>query len=551
MVIIVKGQIIGGDYSNILIRQKSSENISLGELLVADYGYEKLIFQVYDLVFGSQISQKNVELISGLKLEEEENFSLMEPELRNYKIATAKIVLSVSGRNAVLCKSLPDFMSNVREIHEDDITFMTKPRNPIFLGNLRSGSEILDISVFLQGVDVFSHHILISATTGKGKSNLTSCVLWSLLEQSYVGVLVLDPHDEYYGRSGIGLKEHHNKDKVKYYTSTNPPPGTNSLKINLKSLKPNHFSFVNFSDPQRQALQSYYRKYKTDWILAIMLEKPLDVDYNDSTLNVLRRRLMGLLGCDYSKGSIYFNGIFDIDSGETTIKDICKSLEESCIVIVDTSHFANDVELLIGNLISSEIFKRYKNYKLSDEIKSKPNISIVLEEAPRVLGKDVLEKGPNIFSSIAREGRKFKIGLFAITQLPSLIPRDILANMNTKIILGMEMSNERQSIIDSASQDLSKDSRAIASLDKGEALISSNFSKFAIPVKFPFFNDLVKETQNQFMKSKYENEKNSTNEYVNLEIDGEKKDGSTHNNVDESFRRNSNVDNTFSGINLD
>ena len=62
-------------------------------------------------------------------------------------------------------------------------------------------------------------------------------------------------------------------------------------------------------------------------------------------------------------------------------------------------------------------------------------ISIILEEAPRVLGKEVLEKGPNIFSTIAREGRKFRVGLIAITQLPSLIPREILANMNTKIIL--------------------------------------------------------------------------------------------------------------------
>ena len=59
--------------------------------------------------------------------------------------------------------------------------------------------------------------------------------------------------------------------------------------------------------------------------------------------------------------------------------------------------------------------------------------------------------------------------------------------MNTKIILGMEMAPERQSIIESAAQDLSTDSRAIASLDKGEAIISSNFARFAIPVRIPFF----------------------------------------------------------------
>jgi DNA helicase HerA-like ATPase len=105
-----------------------------------------------------------------------------------------------------------------------------------------------------------------------------------------------------------------------------------------------------------------------------------------------------------------------------------------------------------------------------------------------VLGKEVLESGSNIFSTIAREGRKFKVGLTAITQLPSLIPREILANMNTKIILGTEMKPERQAIIESASQDLSQDDRNIASLDKGEAIIISNFVKFAMPVKIPLFD---------------------------------------------------------------
>ena len=38
------------------------------------------------------------------------------------------------------------------------------------------------------------------------------------------------------------------------------------------------------------------------------------------------------------------------------------------------------------------------------------------------------------------------------------------------------MKPERTAIIESASQDLSEDDRTIASLDIGEALISSNFS---------------------------------------------------------------------------
>ena len=75
--------------------------------------------------------------------------------------------------------------------------------------------------------------------------------------------------------------------------------------------------------------------------------------------------------------------------------------------------------------------------------------------------------------------------------------------MNTKIILGLEMAPERQAIIDSASQDLSDDSRNIASLDIGEAIITSNFSKFATPISIPLFEDLVKQKTESSQKNSF------------------------------------------------
>ena len=276
---------------------------------------------------------------------------------------------------------------------------------------------------------------------------------------------------------------------MSYYSVKNNIPGTIGLKINIKILKPSHFGCLDFSDAQEQAMNAYYRDYGIRWVESVLLERPIKVSFNDATINVLKRRLMYLLDIDITGGEVFCNGIFEFNAGEATISSICDALEEAKTVIIDTSSFSGQVELLVGSLIVTEMFGRYKHYKMQDMLINKPVISIVLEEAPRVLGKDVLEKGSNIFSTIAREGRKFKVGLIAITQLPSLIPRDILANMNTKIILGTEMVQERQAIIDSASQDLSSDSRNIASLDKGECIISSNFAKFAIPIKVPFFDD--------------------------------------------------------------
>ena len=494
MVSITKGQVIGGDFSKIIARQKSGEKLELGELLIAESGENKILMQVFDLIYGSQISQQNLELISGMKLEENADTEFFDANLRNYLLALMKNVVTINGTKASVSKQMPSFFSEVREVKKEDLAFITKPQNPLFIGNLRSGSKMLDVPIYLEGSKVLSHHILVGGTTGRGKSVLISNILWNLINQDYCGILVLDPHDEYYGRNKLGMKDYPNKLKVSYYTSNEPPPGAKTLRINLRNIKPHHFNgVVDFSDPQKQALGMYYKYFGSNWIQNLLFERKMEgVMFQEQTLSVVKRRILQLLDLEFQGENIISKGIFDLEAGIHTIFDMAKELEDSKVVIVDTSSYSGAVELLIGSLITNELFNNYKFYKMKGTLREKPVVNVILEEAPRVIGREALERGPNIFSTIAREGRKFKVGLTAITQLPSLIPREILANMNTKIILGIEMKPERTAIIESASQDLSDDDRTIASLDIGEALISSNFSKFAIPVKIPFFDEVVK-----------------------------------------------------------
>ncbi|MBI5065338.1 ATP-binding protein [Candidatus Woesearchaeota archaeon] len=414
----------------------------------------------------------------------------MDKNLRTYYLAFAKSLLFIENDTARACKTLPGFFSEVREVTSQDLKFLSKPENALCLGELRSGSRLLNFPIFVDGKKVFSHHVLITGTTGRGKSVFMNNLFWGVLYDEYCGILVLDPHDEYYGKTKFGLKNHPNaRKKLVYYSQDNVPIGERTLKINLKLLKPHHFQgVVYWSDAQWQALQSYYKEYNNDWVESAVLEKPLQVSFHEATLSVLKRTLMNLLNLNIVKNEIYCRGVFDTIIGETTIKDIIGDLKESKTVIINTSSLNGQAELLIGSIISHELFESAK--KENDNV-----ISIVIEEAPRVLGKDVLEKGNNIFATIAREGRKFNIGITAITQLPSLIPREILANLNTKIILGTELKQERQAIIDSAAQDLSKDDKNIASLDKGEAIITSTFTKFALPIKIPFFSEETKKEE--------------------------------------------------------
>ncbi|MGC9014337.1 MAG: ATP-binding protein [Thermoproteota archaeon] len=495
----VVGQIVGGKTAKILIREKSGKKIELGDLLIVEENGAFIILQVYDLAYGSQIPQSIRELIAGLKLEGYgTELTFLEPQLRNYVIAEVKAIARVEGKDVRIPKSLPSFFSTLRHATEKDLSFLTKPPNPVYVGKVRSGSKVLNVDIFLNGVDVFTHHIVIPATTGRGKSNLVKVMLWSILDQPNFGVLVLDSHDEYYGRHGKGLKEHPKaKENLIYYSST-PIAGTNTLVVNLRSIMPRHFQgIVSFTDAQWDAIRRYYNIFHEQWIENIVRGTEID-GVALRTLEVLQRKLDNVLGVylDDAGNIRCRNRVFSETSGLTTTKDISNALEDGKKVIVDTSKLTDEAELLIGSIVSSEIFYRYQSYKSEGKLDEKPVVSIVIEEAPRVLGSDVLESlGENIYSIIAREGRKFKVGLIAITQLISLIPKTILANMNTKIILGNEIAVERRAIIDSAAQDLSEDDRTIASLDKGEAIVSSSFTKFAVPIRIPLFESYIEDSE--------------------------------------------------------
>lgn len=494
----VAGQVVGGEIGKILVRQKSDQNIELGDLLTAadsSFGDAFLLLKVIDLLYGSQIPDSIRQLAAGLKLEGySDNIDFMDPKLRNYVLAVIKPIarISKSSNEVHIPKSMPTFFSNVKLATKEDLSFLSVPNNPVYLGMVRSGSKIIDVDVYLNGDDLFTHHVLIPATTGRGKSNLLKVILWNLLDKGKIGILVLDPHDEYFGRDGQGLNKHPNSKKNLVYYSSHAPVGSNTLVVNLETLTPDHFEgIVSFTDAQQDAISDYYRQYQNHWIEQIALGTPVQ-GVAPGTLRVLQRKIRTSLGVRERDGCIICDTeVFSTDAGRSTTESIVNSLESGKVVIIDTSRLSDDAELLIGSIIANEVLDSHKELKAVGELAKRSPVSIVIEEAPRVLSTESMEQASNIYSTIAREGRKFKVGLVAVTQLTSVIPRMVLTNLNTKIILGNEMVTERQAIVDSAAQDLSEEDKTIASLDKGEALVSSIFTKFAIPIYTPKFETFL------------------------------------------------------------
>ncbi|OUJ19190.1 HerA helicase [Methanonatronarchaeum thermophilum] len=497
----VVGRIVSGDFDTVKIRQKASETIEMGDLLVAENQNSYTILQVHDLMYGSQISNKEKNLVAGMKLEGYgRDLDFTDPELSNYIIADLKSLVTVEKNNNTSHspKKLPQFFSGMRRAKDKDFNFIQTHEKPLVIGNVRTGSQKLDVEINLPGEEVLRHHILVPASTGKGKSNLVKTMAWELLDQEYCGLLIIDPHNEYYGTQGTpGLSNHPMANQfVEAYSPGKNQVGVNKLVINIQELKPwDLMKVIELSNAQTEAINAYYQEHKENWIKELMLSQEPINNIQEVTLETMKRKLAVYLDIHEKNNQLTCKGIFDEKAGESTIENIVQSLESTKTLILDTSNLEAKIELLVGSIIANRLFNRYKKYKSTDQINQKPVISIVLEEAPRVIGENSIIQSGNIFEKIAREGRKFKIGLTAITQLPSVIPRQILANMNTKIILGMEMRSERNSIVESASQDLSKDDRNIATLDKGEAIITSTFTDFAIPIKIPYFKKIVDQTQ--------------------------------------------------------
>jgi len=115
------------------------------------------------------------------------------------------------------------------------------------------------------------------------------------------------------------------------------------------------------------------------------------------------------------------------EDGEALLKKEEKPLN---VIIVDLYPLSAEEQKIILDILLEKIYNTYKNWKF----KGKADVlGIVVEEAHRFSSRDV--KASTKISLIAREGRKFGLGLLLVTQIPSKIQEDIISQINTFLLL--------------------------------------------------------------------------------------------------------------------
>ena len=486
------GRVVGNNVMETRFRMNYGEPLQVGEMLVVENetSPDRYLIRVMDIQHGADSVQKGwMETFAGQVLRDDANnvdydLEHVRPQLFCAGVA---IPLGCIGSSFRKTKTIPNHFAKVRRTDIQDYEFLKDSLGDIQVGNLRSVDQVLDVPVGITG-QAIPHHIGIFATTGMGKSNLMKNLALSCMGLRKYGFLILDPHGEYYDGGEAkkrGLKHAGRPDALVVFSSRKLDGPYNSLHLAASEIAiPDLENLYEMTGAQKECMQSAQYHYGDNWLAELndrpvgTIVKDLNDKYQEGTVNVIKRRLENLFRLN----------LITRDPKLSVTNNIIDALHDAKVVLADTSNMYEEEELLISTVLSRAIFERNKElYGEKEKFDKLPPVLIALEEAQRVL----TEVKGSIFAQIAREGRKFKTGLCAVSQQPKLIDSEILSQFNTLFILGLADRKDREILMNSAKQDISQLENEVQMLMPGEALIASPFTPFAVPVKIHLYEEFL------------------------------------------------------------
>jgi len=494
------GRIIGENVREIRFRAAFGQDIFLGEILMGmdPATRREFLLRIFDIRMGFEAADPDwAARTAGNMINFEQGkleFELHDRERRLYKVGVCKPLGYMENGIFKKPKTMPAHFGGVRRADDNDLKLLEDFMGDIKVGLLRSGEREVNIPVGVHSKDLPSH-VGVFATTGMGKSNLMKRLSASCIEKGITGLLIFDPHGEYFdggGQDRKGLIHHPLARKNLRVFSARKLSGTyEPIKVSSKEIEVDDLEqLYEFTGPQRDALRSAKRLYGDEWVTNLH-DKPMEeLSFHlegtyDSTLGVIRRKLKNLFSYN----------LLHRDPEITITKKIISYLQEGKTVLVDTSSMGEAEELLISIVIARSVFRYHKRqYTRTENFTDLLPVLITMEEAQRVLGRQGFgNQGVrrNIYTQIAREGRKFRVGLCAISQQPKLIDEEILSQFNTLFILGLGDKRDRDMLKQSAKQDMSGLGAEVQMLMPGEALITSISLPFALPVKIDLYEEYL------------------------------------------------------------
>ena len=431
-------------------------------------------------------------------------------------------------------------------------------KGELYVGNLLAGENELNVPVYIP-LSFLPSHLGIFGTTGAGKSNLVEVLIKSCIDvnlEAYkkglssahrVSMVAIDPHDEF----ALGIDKRGIQDIVDimddevrrniigdfYYltpylaaAARRVRPYARAIRILWSEITPHDILSIREVTPQQaDFLISAYNKWGDRWLSEIFRieEGEGALGHPSVTVKAVQRRLRFL-----QRSPIF------IETGESLLTEIIEALESGRILVVNTSLLSDLEQFLFTTVVTRTLFDLRRAMKSSTswsefernaygrlpkifmdkfrekakrlyikirgeegltlkEVKELPVVMITVEEAPSILNPQLM-KGESIFKDIARQGRKFRIGLIVISQQVTAIDNTILSNMNTEINLKLGNDEEIRAAIKNASINISGFEREFKVMNRGEAILTASYREMPVPLRIPKFDDIFEKDKEKY-----------------------------------------------------
>ncbi len=375
---------------------------------------------------------------------------------------------------------------------------------PDILGPIFSpgGKQWLRLGTLLQGsveyrvnANMLLRHLAILAVTGGGKSN-TVCVLTRrLVRELNATMVIFDMHGEY-GDLGLGSK-------ARVYK----PAGLNPLAMSFHELlelvrMPSRA--INQERLLRWAWKSARMLYKHGRIrshevmqtVRLLLEELLAANGNANNSRYIRELMKDdvidkppmAVEKDQIQGVL--NKLDDLDEYYSDVLNprielsLERVIEPGKLTVLDLSELDENGADAVASHYLRRILQERKLYKASSGSNGYPvPLLVIVEEAHVLMPREGDRLSKYWAARIAREGRKFGVGLILVSQRPKNVDPDILSQTNNKVILRMV---EPQDIryVQQASEELSDDlTGLLPGLSPGEAVVIGSMTRMPALVK--------------------------------------------------------------------
>ncbi len=343
--------------------------------------------------------------------------------------------------------------------------------NPLNIGTLVNQSNI-DVNV--EANPILNRHLAILAMTGAGKSNTVAVLIDQLLKYN-VPVFVFDMHGEY-----IDAEFPNGNVNIIH-------PKINPLYMSFHEIKklvniPNnafiqerHFRSA-FKETKDNIAKGKVSRHKfLESIQSILYSRSLEEGSDKQIVDVINK---------IEDAIDKYSNLFDNNKS-----NIISSIKVGYVNVLDLSQSDEAVsEVLVSHIMRNSLRMR-KNAVHGNDSKNILDhpVFYIIEEA-HILAPNKRDSSSKFWiQRVAREGRKFGLGLCLVSQSPKTVDHDALSQMNNMIILRL-VEPDDQRHVQSASESLSKDLiDQLPSLNVGEAIVLGLMTRIPTLVKINEF----------------------------------------------------------------